>query len=325
MNYGHLLSKKDVSISDLREEYNIIDNYVEKTLPRRGRWRFLVKDIPDYDREKMVRMYQDGYDTYKIGAAFDMSYKQISFILNEKGIDRIYSAGKRKYTLDEHYFDNIDTPNKAYILGFLYADGWNNVDKNVIQLSLQECDKEILDKISKELKSNKPLQYIHYEYGFEKYGLHMQNQYRLLVSSYILSQALASHGCIKNKSLILEFPHNLEKNLYSHFLRGYYDGDGSLCKTARNDGKDDNYTFSLVSTNNFLVDAQKCIIENAGVPGGSITIPSHDNGITRVLAMCGKVQTKSVMDWLYKDAELYLERKYDRYLSYYYENNTQVA
>ena len=75
MNYGHLISKKDVNIGQLRKEYDIIDDYVANTLPRRGRWRFLVKDIPIKDKEKMCKMYLDGYDTYTIGNVFDMSYK----------------------------------------------------------------------------------------------------------------------------------------------------------------------------------------------------------------------------------------------------------
>ena len=323
MNYGHLISKKDVNIQELRKKYNIVDNYVEETLPRRGRWRFLVKDIPDYDKDKMCKMYLDGYDTYTIGKAFDMSYKQITKVLEERNIGRIYSAGKRKYELNEHYFDVIDAPNKAYILGFLYADGWNDTDKNIITLSLQEGDREILEKINKEIGSNKPLRYIHYEYGIEKYGLKMQNQYRLTVSSHIMSQALASHGCVKTKSLILKFP-ELPSNLYSHFLRGYFDGDGTLYKGPRNDKPFDNYDVSLISTNDFLEEAQKCIINHTGVSGGTITIPSCDNGITRVLIFGGRIQTKTILDWFYKDADLYLKRKYDKYLSYY-ENNSQIA
>lgn len=324
MNYGHLISKKDVNIQELRREYDIVDDYVNMTLPRRGRWRFLVKDIPEYDKEKMCEMYYDGYDTYTIGKAFDMSYKQITTVLKEKNIDRIYSAGKRKYELNEHYFDVIDTPNKAYILGFLYADGWNDTDKNIITISLQEGDKEILDKINYEIGSNKPLNYIHYEYGLEKYGLNMQNQYRLTVSSYTMSQALALHGCVKTKSLILKFP-QLPSDLYSHFLRGYFDGDGSISKYERNDKPSNNYNMSIVSTNDFLVEAQKCIINYTGVSGGTITKPACDNGVTRVLVFGGRVQIKTVLDWFYKDADLYLKRKHDAYLSYYYDENISQA
>lgn len=324
MNYGHLISKKNVDIDKLRNEYNIVDNYVEKTLPRRGRWRFLVKDIPKCDKMKMCQMYNDGYDTYTIGKAFDMSYKQISSVLDENNIKRVYSPGKRKYSLDEHYFDRIDSPNKAYILGFLFADGYNDTDKNTISLSLQEEDKEILDIINREIGSNKPLRYIHYEYGLEKYGLHMKNQYRMVVSSHIMSQALASHGCVKNKSLVLKFP-KMDEKLYSHFLRGYFDGDGSICRTIRNDNRSDNYNITLVSTEDFLLEAQKCLIKNLNIPGGTITDPCSNNGITKVLTIGGRIQTKVIMDWFYKDATLYLKRKYDKYISYYYEDNSHVA
>lgn len=320
MNFGHYISKKDVDIDKLRKEYDIVDDYVSVTLPRRGKWRFWVKDIPDYDKEKMVKMYLDGYDTYVIGKAFDMSYKQICTVLDEKGIKRKYSAGKRKYNLNEHYFDIIDTPNKAYILGFLFADGWNDTDKNIITLSLQEGDKEILDKINIEIGSDKPLRYIHYEDYNKKYEMNCVNQYRLTVSSHIMSQALALHGCVKKKSLILEFP-ELSDDLYSHFLRGYFDGDGCLNRSYRNDGKLPNYSIGIVSTYNFLKDAQNCIIEHLNIPCGGIS-QTYDNGITSVLTICGKQQTKMIMDWMYKDADLFLARKYSRYLSYYYENNS---
>ena len=65
----------------------------------------------------------------------DMSIKEISNKLNVDNMSvkralqknniqlRTLSESLRKYSLDETYFDNIDSPNKAYILGFLYADG----------------------------------------------------------------------------------------------------------------------------------------------------------------------------------------------------------
>lgn len=124
--------------------------------------------------------------------------------------------------------------------------------------------------------------------------------------------------------MTLQFP-VLPQHLYQHFIRGYFDGDGCLCKSIRNDGKQDNYSIEIISTNDFLVKARDCIIQNTGVPGGGITNGTSKNCITMNLRMCGRLQTKTIMDWLYKDAELYLKRKHDRYLSYYYENNSQVA
>ena len=54
-----------------------------------------------------------------------------------------------QYTFDTHFFDEINTQEKAYVLGFLFADGYNYEKRGVVSLSLQEKDKEILDKISK--------------------------------------------------------------------------------------------------------------------------------------------------------------------------------
>lgn len=66
--------------------------------------------------------------------------------------DRIY---KRKYTLDENYFYNINTSEKAYILGFIAADGCVSEDRLVISISIN--DKHLLEKIKKEFKSNQVL------------------------------------------------------------------------------------------------------------------------------------------------------------------------
>lgn len=324
MNNGHFISKKDVDICELRKEYNIVENYVENTLPKHGNVRFFLKDVPDSDKEKMKKMYLSGYDSYTIGEVFDMSYKQILKVLDEYNIKRIYSGGKRKYDLNEHYFDCIDEPNKAYILGFLFADGWNDTDKNIISMSLQERDKDILEQISIEIESNKPLVYVNYEHFSDQHNLNACNQYRLVVSSHIMSQALASHGCVKNKSLTLQFP-VLRDDLYSHFIRGYFDGDGSLYRSVRNDNKGDNYAVSIVSTEAFVVKARECILNHIDINMGGIYDACNHNGITKCLVFCGRKQTKIIMDWLYSDADLYLKRKHDRYLSYYYENNSLTA
>lgn len=39
---------------------------------------------------------------------------------------------------------------------------------------------------------------------------------------------LSKHGCVPNKSLILKFPTTLPNELVNDFIRGYFDGDGSV-------------------------------------------------------------------------------------------------
>jgi surfactin synthase thioesterase subunit len=54
----------------------------------------------------------------------------------------------RKYQLKKDYFDSINTPEKAYFLGILYADGCNSPETNSVRLILTESDKTLLEQLS---------------------------------------------------------------------------------------------------------------------------------------------------------------------------------
>lgn len=132
-------------------------------------------------KQQIVNLYTNtNASTVKIGKIFNCSHKKIAKILDEFGIER---KGKhRKYALNEKYFDEIDEPNKAYILGFLFADGYNSYSKGSITLSLQEDDFDILESIRKELKSENPLKFLDYSQKND-FGYHYKNQYKLSLNS----------------------------------------------------------------------------------------------------------------------------------------------
>lgn len=124
--------------------------------------------IPNYNeiiftqeqKEKIVKLYtEDKLSTPKIGKIMGCNYNKICSILDEFEIKRT-DNGKRKYTLNEEYFDFIDTPNKAYVLGLMCADGCNYPPKQTAFISLQESDRELLEKIKIEIGSNQPLKII---------------------------------------------------------------------------------------------------------------------------------------------------------------------
>lgn len=77
------------------------------------------------DKEKIKSLYLSGSSTVKIGQLFGVSHKKIARVLESLDVPRT-GVGRREYKLNEYYFDEINTPNKAYVLGFLCADGSNN-------------------------------------------------------------------------------------------------------------------------------------------------------------------------------------------------------
>lgn len=281
--------------------YNMISPVLRKSL----------SSISEFERYQIRNMYLNGMSSTKIAVKLKIYHKTINKILDDFGIKRKYN-GKRKYMINDSYFDNIDTQNKAYILGLLYADGYNSLDKSTIRLQLQESDYDILEKIRKELNSQKPLKYIICDNKVANNGYTSKNMYQLEFYSSHMCRVLDDLGMHQNKSLILKFPNWLNSDLYSHFLRGYFDGDGSYChRYTQKYGNRDLVTFT--STYDFCVSAQEIINKYSYAKGGGIYDASCHNGTTKVLAFSGKNQVKSLLDWLYQNAELYLNRKFDIY------------
>lgn len=103
-----------------------------------------------YNREIFLKNIKDHINEYESGKTIkalseenSVSYQFISELFIDLGIK---NKGRRKYSLNEEYFDVIDNQNKAYYLGLLYADGCNNVQRYAIHLDLQIDDREIIEK-----------------------------------------------------------------------------------------------------------------------------------------------------------------------------------
>lgn len=263
-------------------------------------------------KDLVLTLYQDIGFSVDVGKLFGVGHKVITKILEERGVVRTASKN-RQYKINENYFDKIDTPNKAYILGFLYADGSNCMSKRTITMSLEEGDRGILDRIRNEIGSERPLEFIDYSNKHD-FGYTYKNQYRLLLFSSHMCKALQSHGMVPNKSLILEFP-ILDDKLISHFIRGYFDGDGGLYQGK----KETNFTLTITSANDFCIRLKEIVKCKVGI-NSNIYDASNRNGITKVFNISGRMQVKSFLDWIYKDADLFLERKYNRYIQYFYNN-----
>lgn len=255
----------------------------------------------------------------------DMSIKEISNKLNVDNMSvkralqknniqlRTLSESLRKYSLDETYFDNIDSPNKAYILGFLYADGNVGKDRYTIQLSLQEEDRHILEKIKQELKSDIPL---YFKECNSKNPNH-KNIYSLIINNKHMHQSLIDVGVVPQKTFLIKFPKLLDENLISHFIRGYFDGDGCFGFYKRTDRKNSYHAiFTLIGTNDFCQSVKQLIEQKLKVHCYiGFCHQKYDSPI-RCLSISGRINCQKILDWIYNDAEMFLTRKNNKYLEF---------
>ncbi len=202
---------------------------------------------------------------------------------------------------NDNFFQNIDNEAKAYFLGFLFADG--NIylrlgNRNpVLQCALQKRDSYILKKFLQELNSKNKI----YKDKTKKYR-------SIIISSNKLCTDLINLGCVPCKSLILEWPKNLSSHLEYHFIRGYFDGDGTVTSSTCGRHTNPQYRISFCGTYNFLSKISKILNKSCKF---FPSIPRQYNNIYR-LDYCGNKNIKKFYDYFYKDANIFLKRKHNK-------------
>ena len=221
------------------------------------------------------------------------------------------SKSSHQYALDEHVFDSIDTEEKAYWLGFLMADGYNHESRTAICLRLQAEDVEILEKFKKFLRSNAPIYTIHRTTKTN----HLYRTYKeVRVCSIHLSRQLAFLGCTQGKTYNLEYPTCVPSALMNHFIRGYFDGDGCICisKRSRRFPNRLNHQLTIVGREDFLLKIQDWLVKEASV--NRIKLAAQKSECIKALHYGGFNVVVKILNYLYRDAKIFLERKHNKYL-----------
>jgi len=258
-------------------------------------------------KDQIKEMYLSGKSSTEIAKIAKCLPVNISCHLKRMGvIMRTSSEAGRKYTLNQSYFKEIDSEEKAYILGFLFADGYNQESKNQLRLTLEQTDKHTLDRIALLIfgHNKKPLMKI--TRGERIY-------YDLSINSKEICADLARHGCMQNKTFKLKFPENINDDLRIHFIRGYFDGDGCVSITKRNDRTPTSktYQFNISGREDFLLKIQEILISKIEV--NKTPIKRHVN--IYYLQYAGLTNVNKVLGLLYNNATIYLDRKYEKYIS----------
>lgn len=222
---------------------------------------------------------------------------------------------KKNRDYKDSYFDVIDTPAKAYFLGFIYADGWityrtvncMNVGHE-FAMQLQIRDRYILERLNSELGD------AHIVTDSEKTITICNNKNEshtefsiLRVYSARIVRALIANGISSNKTYSKIYP-TVDGELFSHFLRGYFDGDG--CVSANSRGKAQvHFTAFGVS---FLEYIQRVLSERYGIRSSIYACNERKHR----LMLFRHDDVRAFCDLIYRDsANLRLERKYNKFVN----------
>ena len=219
---------------------------------------------------------------------------------------------KSKYTYNHDFFENIDTEEKAYWLGFLYADGCVNLQKNnsgEVSIKLYVGDNNHLKKFNKSLNGNIP---VTYEEGICTFN--DKTQYSCSIRCYSIKMAtdLISHGCTPNKTFFITIP-ELDESLMSHFIRGFFDGDGCIC-TASKQRKTLGINFCSASQQ-FLSELRSILYKN----GINSYITDEKDKNTYRLYIKGMKNVDNMWNYMFDNATIYLDRKYTKKQKLYEE------
>ena len=192
---------------------------------------------------------------------------------------------------NRHIFDEINSPEKAYWLGFIVADGYLNDDKNMLRIKLGDKDKSHLEKFIKFLEGDLSMlkSEIHNTTGNTQW--------------YVSTYAPQIHNALKNlkveqgKSGKEKIP-PIEKKYYRDFIRGLWDGDGFIRESLNGIG--------LVGSYECLSFVQELFQKELGIK--PLKIYSHYNTY-KIEYRSTKKAIPLIISYLYQDMDVALDRK----------------
>lgn len=181
---------------------------------------------PNQIEQEIINLYQSGRGIYFLQKQYGISQEKIKIILRKNSIhirnrhEAIIAGNRNRNLLNNHNYFQTENKNMAWLLGFIASDGCIEKDRNVIKISLSNIDREILEKIKQEISLESKVKDYVDNAGFSKSKLQWSSEQH--------KKDLASYGIIPQKTFNLKCPNKLNNQFIIDYIRGYWDGDGSI-------------------------------------------------------------------------------------------------
>jgi hypothetical protein len=266
--------------------------------------------------------YEAGKNTVELARAHNVSDTCIvTWIKRAGGTIRTNSESKRKSTFNEKFWDNINDELRAYWLGFFMADGYIGQYLNKWRnfwCTVSAKDGHHLDQFLKDIQATYEVNY------FDRKGEDgkVYKKAQICLTSIPFVESLIQKGWLDfKKNGDLRLGQLVPPELHHHFVRGFFDGDGSIGKQHRKDKKilSHSYSITIVAPQEhqaFLEWVRDLICSATGARvkplkrGKAKQTKTGEPG--RPVWRChwnGNRQVRSIGHWMYNNATRMLERK----------------
>lgn len=221
----------------------------------------------------------------------------------------------RKHRANDSFFTVIDSEEKAYLLGFLYADGYLANDGRM-GCRLTEDDIEIIKLIQKYIAINSPIEYTNNQ------NIKRRPQVSIRWKSHQMYQDLLNLGFCVDKT-------HTDSNVFSYvpnelklaFIRGYCDGDGNVRFDNRSTSGWYRCSISFVNGTSHVLKDIEDFLETFDIHGYIRKCKNY-----YVLVYERVVDAAKIAYLLYNNANIYLTRKHDKAIQMIkYRTNTELT
>ena len=248
-------------------------------------------------------MFTSGEPIKEIAQKYNCNPSTILYKLKEWGFDTSRKSWNlKKYKVDETFFEKIDSKEKSYLLGFIVADG--HISKNgALMIAVHKKDEKILNLIKEKMESEHPIK------ESKSYGT-----IGITIGSSKICSDLINKGLNNNKSYYFDTEllfSSIPIELMSHFIRGYFDGDGCIKIYNQTNYPDKKiYHFSILGIEKMITEIAKILeLEDWRISKDKRTASTYQ------LICRSKSDIIRIGDYLYNDSDdLYLNRKHDTFL-----------
>jgi len=228
---------------------------------------------------------------YKIAKICKISICSVhNILINNKITLRKMTNISRHFKVNENFFDKINNEKKAYWLGFITADGAITGNKT-LRIELSSKDHTHIEKFKKDIES---------EHNVNVYTKNNKKYSYIAITNKKIKHDLAKYGVVGNKTHKTFFP-NISNKLKHHFIRGYFDGDGWISKYI-----------GVAGSELIIKEITKIFKDELDIKNIKSYIIGK-NKLTYQIQIYSKENKNKVLNYIYKNATVFLERKYVKY------------